>query len=81
MTDIDTTLKTLRSRIEAAAARKARAQAEYERAEKDQAEALAALKEYGITTPDQAAARLEELETALSTELAAVEKALAEVEA
>lgn len=74
----DAVLKTLRDRVAAAAARKARATAEYERAERDREEALAALRDFGVATPEQAATVLKDLEEGLATALADVEKALTE---
>lgn len=74
----ESVLKTLRERVAAAATRKARAQAEYERAERDREEALAALREFGVETPEQAAAVLKDLEASLATALADVEKSLTE---
>jgi hypothetical protein len=81
MADIDTELKTLRERVAKATERKARAQAEYERAEKDRDEALEALKEFGVSTPDEAADLLTALEAELSAALAEAQKALDEAEA
>jgi hypothetical protein len=81
MADIDTELKTLRDRVAKATERKARAQAEYERAEKDRDEALEALKEFGVSTPDEAADLLTALEAELSAALAEAQKALDEAEA
>lgn len=74
----ESVLKTLRERVATANARKARATAEYERAERDRDEALAALREFGVETPEQAATVLRDLEEGLATALADVEKALAE---
>jgi hypothetical protein len=81
MADIDTELKTLRDRVAKATERKARAQAEYERAEKDRDEALEALKEFGVSTPDEAADLLTALEAELAAALAEAQKALDEAEA
>lgn len=71
-------LKPLREKINAATTARARAEVEHETAIKERDNALAALAEFGVSSPQEAAAKLAELEAALETELAAVEAALEE---
>jgi len=78
MTTTEETLKILRAKITAANSAHARAEVEYDNAVRERDAALAALKDFGVSTPEEAAAKLAELEAELAKELAAVEAALEE---
>lgn len=72
------TLRGLREQINQATADRARAQAGYDAAVEQRDKALAGLKEFGVSTPAEAAARLKALETELEQALAEVEQGLME---
>jgi len=78
MTSTEETLTSLRTRITAATSARARAEVEHDNAVRERDAALSALKEFGVSTPEEAAAKLKELEEELAQELAAVETALEE---
>ena len=79
MPDYDYQLRELKTKIQQASARAARAQVE-----KDNATAAvdrarkALLDEFGVSTPEEAKAKLEALEAALEANLTAAREALAE---
>lgn len=78
MENIEETLATLRTKITAAEAARTRASVESENAIKARDQALAGLKEFGVTTTAQATEKLAELKADLDAALAEVESALTE---
>lgn len=78
MNDIESRISELKNRVTAANTARTRAQVEHERAVQEQREALAALSEFGVTTPQEAAALLASMEADLEAQIAQVSEALKE---
>lgn len=79
-TDYAATLNSLRTRVDAARDKSVRAQADHERASAEVAEALAALKEFGINTADEAKTHLADLQAKLDAAISEASVALDEAE-
>lgn len=75
-TDHTLTLAALRTRVDAARDKSVRAQADHERASAEVAEALDALKKFGISTAEEAKVHLADLQAKLETAISEASAAL-----